>query len=170
MEIDLDLQRAASGVVLPDRQKFLQWIRQALAGAESAIAAGADRASAAVLPRQGVQLTVRIVETDESRMLNETYRHKSGPTNVLSFPFEAGELLDPPCIGDIVICAALVEQEAQQQHKSVESHWAHLVVHGVLHLLGFDHEEDRQAQAMERLEIVVMTGLGYASPYADQVA
>lgn len=115
-----------------------------------------------------VQLTVRIVGMAESRQLNENYRHREGPTNVLSFPFSEPGLLQPPLLGDVVICAPLVAEEAQEQAKSLEAHWAHLVIHGVLHLLGFDHQKAHEACEMEQREKDILRSLGYPDPYREQ--
>ncbi len=120
------------------------------------------------------QLTVRIVDEPEIKTLNETYRQKSGVTNVLSFPFEAppevpisklGELL-----GDIVICAPVVQQEAGLQHKPLLNHWAHLIVHGTLHLLGYDHLSEQQAEEMETMEINILAEFGIPNPYRETQA
>lgn len=116
------------------------------------------------------QLTVRVVDRDEAAVLNETYRHRQGPTNVLSFPVHEPGLVDPPLLGDIVICAPLVAAEAREQDKEIAAHWAHLVVHGVLHLLDYDHETDASAEAMEAIEIMVLGELGWADPYAENPA
>lgn len=115
------------------------------------------------------QMTVRIVDVSEMTQLNQQYRQKAGATNVLSFPFElppgvpaaAGE----DELGDLVICAAVVEQEAAQQHKAAVAHWAHMIVHGTLHLLGYDHLTDDEAQQMEMKEIAILESFGYANPY-----
>lgn len=111
------------------------------------------------------ELTVRIVDEAESEALNKQWRHCSKPTNVLSFPFEQTPSLDVLLLGDIVVCAPLIIQEAHAQKKPVEAHWAHLIVHGTLHLLGYDHLEDKQAHIMEDLEITILHRLGYANPY-----
>ena len=115
------------------------------------------------------QMTVRIVDVDEITQLNEQYRQKEGATNVLSFPFElppgVPEDAVDASLGDLIICAAVVEQEAETQHKSAEAHWAHMIVHGTLHLLGYDHLTDDEAQQMEAEEIVVLNQFGYANPY-----
>lgn len=116
------------------------------------------------------QLTLRVVDESEITRLNRDYRHKDAPTNVLSFPFDMPQgLPESECLGelgDVVICAAVVRREAARQGKSEESHWAHMVVHGTLHLLGYDHIVDAEAIEMESLEIRVLAGLGYADPYA----
>jgi len=113
------------------------------------------------------ELTVRIVGIPEITELNFTYRSKNSATNVLSFPFENLIELDVPLLGDIVICSEIVNNEAIDQGKSIESHWAHMVVHGCLHLCGFDHESDDQAKEMEVLEIAILNNLGYIDPYKD---
>jgi probable rRNA maturation factor len=106
-----------------------------------------------------------LVDEPESRALNERYRGKDRPTNVLSFPAELPEELDIPLLGDIVICAPLVAEEASSQGKPVEAHWAHLVVHGVLHLLGHDHQLESEAREMEALEVELLASLGFPNPY-----
>jgi len=115
------------------------------------------------------EITIRVVDTEEMSELNSTYRHKKGPTNVLSFPFtvpqEVEAEIDIPILGDIVICADVVNREANEQLKSPEAHWAHMIVHGIFHLLGYDHETDKDAGIMESLEIEIMQTLGFANPY-----
>jgi probable rRNA maturation factor len=105
------------------------------------------------------ELTIRIVNSKEMSELNSTYRHKQGTTNVLSFPG------DESYLGDIVICAEVVKHEACAQHKTLEAHWAHMVIHGVLHLLGHDHVKDDEAEIMEAIEIKTMNTLGFENPY-----
>jgi len=151
MTLELDLQIALDLPVLPNEADFRRWAEAALAGAGYA---------------KEAELTLRIVNEAEITALNETYRRKQGPTNVLSFPFEAPPEVDSSLLGDIVICAPVVLREAVSQGKTPEAHWAHLVAHGVLHLLGYDHDET-QAAAMESLEIRILTDLGYADPYGD---
>ncbi len=112
------------------------------------------------------QLCVRIVDEDEAAQLNETYRGHTGPSNVLSFAFDATQRTEPPLLGDIIICAPVVAREAESQQKSSRAHYAHMVVHGTLHLLGHDHETESQAEAMEALEREIIAGLGFADPYA----
>ncbi|MBS9433773.1 rRNA maturation RNase YbeY [Photorhabdus hainanensis] len=111
------------------------------------------------------EVTIRIVDEAESHDLNLTYRGKDKPTNVLSFPFEAPPEVDLPLLGDLIICRQVVEKEAEEQQKTVEEHWAHMVVHGCLHLLGYDHIEDDEAEEMESLETEIMQALGYTDPY-----
>ena len=126
-------------------------------------------ATAAVQPQsEEVEMTVRIVDEAESHALNLNYRGKDRPTNVLSFPFECPDEVELPLLGDLVICRQVVEREAQEQDKPVMAHWAHMVVHGSLHLLGYDHIEDDEAEEMESLETQIMTGLGFADPYLSE--
>ena len=126
-------------------------------------------ATAAVQPQSDeVEMTVRIVDEVESHALNLNYRGKDRPTNVLSFPFECPDEVELPLLGDLVICRQVVEREAQEQDKPLMAHWAHMVVHGSLHLLGYDHIEDDEAEEMESLETQIMTGLGFADPYLSE--
>ncbi|MGS6552627.1 rRNA maturation RNase YbeY [Escherichia coli] len=111
------------------------------------------------------EVTIRVVDTAESHSLNLTYRGKDKPTNVLSFPFEVPPGMEMSLLGDLVICRQVVEKEAQEQGKPLEAHWAHMVVHGSLHLLGYDHIEDDEAEEMEALETEIMLALGYEDPY-----
>lgn len=150
MDLHLDLQIAldTSGIQLPTEEQIRDWVSAALEG----------RLAEA-------EITVRIVDEVESEQLNVQYRHKSGPTNVLSFPFESDVPVEIPLLGDIVICAPVVVREAVEQHKEPLSHWAHILLHGTLHLLGFDHISDEDADAMERTEIQLMQKLGFSNPY-----
>lgn len=153
MILDLDLQLACEADNIPDIALFEKWVTHAI-GREM----------------EEAELTIRIVDEEESADLNDRYRGKIGPTNVLSFPFEPPEgldegALDIPLLGDLVICAPIVAKEADLQHKSEEAHWAHLVVHGSLHLMGYDHIAEEEATEMEALEVDVMQRLGYNNPY-----
>jgi probable rRNA maturation factor len=125
----------------------------------------------AVLARHAVaddsELTVRLVDVEESRALNRDYRGRDGPTNVLSFPFESPPGIALPLLGDLVICHPVVVREAVEQDKPLRDHYAHMVVHGTLHLLGHDHLEDDEADAMEALEREILAGLGIADPYRE---
>ncbi|WP_248730152.1 MULTISPECIES: rRNA maturation RNase YbeY [Halomonadaceae] len=114
------------------------------------------------------ELTIRFVEPDESRSLNRDYRGKDAPTNVLSFPFEVPPGVPLALLGDLVICHEVVEREAREQHKPLASHYAHMVVHGALHLLGHDHIEDDEAERMEQLEREILAVFGIADPYAQE--
>ncbi len=149
MSLDLDVSFAARRPWVPRRGQFKEW-------AEAALAAASERYA----------LSVRVVGAVQSRSLNAHYRHKDKPTNVLSF---AGAGLGPDgChnLGELVICAPVVAREAQAAGKSRESHWAHMTVHGVLHLLGFDHERSQEARKMASREIQILDRLGFSDPYA----
>ncbi|CAD6874895.1 rRNA maturation RNase YbeY [Methylomonas fluvii] len=147
----IDMQIATSAPH-PELGQFQQWADAALAIFED----GADS-----------ELVIRLVDAEEISELNQQYRHKSGPTNILSFPFEAPAGMDMDLLGDLVICAPLIAQEASQQNKLAEHHWAHITIHGVLHLLGYDHIEDQDAEQMEALEIEILSKLGIANPYME---
>ncbi|WP_338589598.1 rRNA maturation RNase YbeY [Shewanella khirikhana] len=151
LDLALDLQYAVKPDNLPTQAQFETWVRVALGDTM-------DEA----------ELTIRIVDTSESQQLNHDYRGKDKPTNVLSFPFEAPPGIELPLLGDLVICASVVENEALEQQKALEAHWAHMVVHGCLHLLGYDHIEDAEAEEMESLETTLITGLGFPDPYKEQ--
>jgi len=111
------------------------------------------------------EVTIRLVDEAESHELNLTYRGKDKSTNVLSFPFEVPPGIELPLLGDLIICRQVVEREAEEQGKPLEAHWAHMVVHGSLHLLGYDHIEDEAAEEMESLETEIMLALDYDDPY-----
>ncbi|OOF79591.1 rRNA maturation RNase YbeY [Rodentibacter caecimuris] len=145
----IDLQIATENTQgLPTESQITQW------------------ASAAVQPESdNVEMTVRIVDEAESHELNLTYRGKDRPTNVLSFPFDCPDEVELSLLGDLVICCQVVENEAIEQGKPLMAHWAHMVVHGSLHLLGYDHIEDEEAEEMESLETQIMQNLGFADPY-----
>ena len=133
--------------------------------ADAMISSWAQAAATAVLEHDA-QLSIRVVGLEEGTDLNESYRRGDGATNVLSFPFEEGDRLDPPLLGDVVICADVVLREALEQGKPATSHYAHMVVHGVLHLLGYDHQREREAQRMEALERAIMAEMGFDDPYS----
>lgn len=145
----VDLQIATENIEgLPTEEQIVQW------------------ATGAVQPEGNeVEMTVRIVDEAESHELNLTYRGKDRPSNVLSFPFECPDEVELPLLGDLVICRQVVEREASEQEKPLMAHWAHMVVHGSLHLLGYDHIEDDEAEEMESLETQIMQGLGFDDPY-----
>ena len=113
------------------------------------------------------ELTIRIVDEAESQELNHEYRGKDKPTNVLSFPFEAPAHVPIPLLGDLIVCKQVVEHEAVEQGKTLTAHWAHMIIHGCLHLLGYDHIEDEEAEEMEGIEKVIMKDLGFGDPYKD---
>ena len=146
----IDLQNPSGFADLPAKKFFRRWVEASL--------------------RQDfgdLEQTIRVVDRAESRELNARYRGRDGATNVLSFPAE-DEHLDYRCLGDLVICAPLVVAEAAERELPVEAHWAHLVVHGMLHLQGYDHEAPDEARAMESLEAEILDTLGYTNPYNDR--
>ena len=152
--LDLSVQYACNREGVPSRVDFRRWLRAAEPGA--------------------ARITVRIVDEDEGRELNRDYRGKDYATNVLTFAYAEGEALpgvpdqaeDGPLAGDLVLCVPVVVREAAAQGKTLEAHFAHLVVHGMLHLQGFDHENEVEAAEMEALETSILRTLGYADPYA----
>jgi probable rRNA maturation factor len=117
---------------------------------------------------EGTELVLRIVDEAEITALNQQYRGKGSPTNVLSFPYEALPGVETRLLGDIVICAPVVMREAIQQSKSLEAHWSHMVIHGVLHLLGYGHQDPDEAARMEQLEVRLLKQMGYSDPYRLQ--
>lgn len=156
MQLMLDLQQANESASVPPHSLFELWLKTTLEVAAEQSADGL---------KDEVELTIRIVDKPEIQHLNQFYRHQNRPTNVLSFPFEALPQVPLPLLGDLVICQPVVKEEAVQQNKSIQAHWAHMVVHGTLHLLGYDHLDDEQAEIMESLEITVLQQLGYLNPY-----
>ncbi|WP_049629619.1 rRNA maturation RNase YbeY [Cellvibrio sp. pealriver] len=119
---------------------------------------------------EDAEVSLYIVDEEEGQELNCEYRGKDYPTNVLSFPADIPEEVGVPLLGDLVVCAPVVEREAAEQEKVLAAHWAHMLVHGSLHLLGFDHIEDSEAEEMEALETEIITGLGYPAPYQELTA
>ena len=152
MSVDVDVQRVSASESIPDDKQFQQWAEAALIGKDS-----------------DFSLSVRVVDEDEAQRFNREYRAKDYATNVLSFPAElpAGlpDDLRKSQLGDLLICAAVVAREATEQQLSEVDHWAHLLIHGVLHLLGYDHEVTAEAEDMEALEIEILAGLGISDPY-----
>jgi len=146
----IDLQRVFESDGQPDQNSLQLWVDTALANVE-----------------EDTEVVLRIVDVDESAELNQNYRHKLGPTNILSFPFEAPDIagFESDLLGDLVICAPVLASEAQEQHKPLLDHWAHIVIHGVLHLLGYDHIDDADAQEMESKEIAILKQLNIPNPY-----
>lgn len=148
--LTLSVGYAAPRLGIPATPSFRRWVEAALRGAKR---------------RKTTELSIRIVDTDEGRMLNREYRGRDYATNVLSFPVELPPGIALPLIGDLAICAPVVAREAAEQGKPARDHWAHMTVHGVLHLLGYNHIEDTEAEAMEALETRILAGLGIANPY-----
>lgn len=146
MELELQIESTVTG--LPAEAEFRSWV---------------DAAAEGVDPE--TEIVIRVVDVEESAALNATYRGKSGPTNVLSFPFEAPPETGIKMLGDLVICAPVVQAEAGDQDKPPVAHWAHMVVHGTLHLRGFDHIDSDDAEIMESLERDILARLGFPDPY-----
>ncbi|MGF1727226.1 rRNA maturation RNase YbeY [Photobacterium nomapromontoriensis] len=152
MAMYLDLQIATDNQDgMPSEAEFQQWL-------ESAI----------TLFQPNAEVTIRLVDEAESHALNLEYRGKDKSTNVLTFPFEMPAGIELDLLGDLVICRQVVEKEAIEQNKPLNAHWAHMVVHGSLHLLGYDHIEDDEAEEMESLETEIMQKMGFADPYAAE--
>tara|TARA_R110001599_G_scaffold61708_7_gene171705 strand:- start:18729 stop:19220 length:492 start_codon:yes stop_codon:yes gene_type:complete len=146
--LDLDLQIACEAGDLPSQAQFESWAKAALQA-----------------HRDDAELSIRLVDIAESAELNLQYRQKIGPTNVLSFPADLPPELELPLLGDLAICKQVVEREAAEQGKACHDHWAHMVIHGTLHLLGYDHIDDDEAEIMEALEISLLKTLKISNPY-----
>ncbi len=146
----IEIQTVFASEGQPDRQQIQLWIDTALEGYD-----------------QDTEIVVRIVDEQESAALNEQYRHKAGPTNSLSFPVDLPEAIELDLLGDLVICAPVLAKEALEQDKILSHHWAHIIVHGVLHLLGYDHIDDAEAELMETKEIAILNKLHIQNPYTE---
>nr|WP_063572674.1 rRNA maturation RNase YbeY [Luteibacter rhizovicinus] len=151
-KLDVAVGYAAPRKGVPASASFRRWIEAALKGARR---------------RKASELSIRIVDIEEGQALNLQYRGRDYATNVLSFPVELPPGVDLPLIGDLVICAPVVAREAAEQGKKPADHWAHLTIHGTLHLLGYDHIDEAEAEAMEALETRILAGLGIADPYIE---
>ena len=151
----VDVQIACNDPGIPSDDEIRSWVELAVDSAGTEL-------------NGEIEVAVRVVDADEIRTLNGQYRQQDNLTNVLSFPagdshgLHGGDVL---LLGDVVVCAAVVSAEAEAQGKKIADHWAHMLVHGALHLLGYDHEADSEAAAMERLETRILTGRGVADPY-----
>ena len=145
----IDLQLACDNTGLPEEADFTLWVQRVLDAHENT----------------GHEVTIRIVTSEESQLLNHQYRGKDKPTNVLSFPFESPPGIELPLLGDLIVCADVVAAEAAEQGKSLSHHWAHMIIHGCLHLLGYDHIEEQDAREMEALEVELLAELNIKDPY-----
>jgi probable rRNA maturation factor len=152
VSLELELQIATQQDTVPSKERFVSWSRAALRD-----------------EREQSEIVIRLVDEDEVQKLNREYRGKDKPTNVLSFPSNLPEIVNSDLLGDLVICVPVVMRESQEQGKTPEAHWAHMVVHGVLHLIGYDHQNEDEAQTMERLEGEVMASLGFQDPYREEI-
>ncbi|HOY24289.1 MAG TPA: rRNA maturation RNase YbeY [Cellvibrio sp.] len=151
MPYQIDVEVNSSSTKIPSIENIEIWIRAALQSDEL----------------NQAEVSVYIVDEAESQELNAQYRGKDKPTNVLSFPADIPDEVGVPLLGDLVICAPVVEREAQEQGKTLDAHWAHMLVHGTLHLLGYDHVEDDEADVMEALETRLITQLNFPAPYIE---
>ena len=151
MTPQIHLQNVSTCSAIPERRQIRRWINAALTA----------KLANHPAPAANAEITVRVVDKLESATLNQYYRKKHGPTNILSFPFANNDEI----LGDLVVCAPLLIEEAQIQGKTAEAHWAHLIIHGTLHLLGYDHGNNEDAESMETKEIAIMAQLGYPNPY-----
>lgn len=149
MNVTIDLQNGSGMRPVPLKRQFKHWAMAAMNSIAS--------------ERTRCEVSIRLIDEVESADLNARYRQKQGATNILSFPVPAG--LPSPLLGDLAICVAVVEREATEQNKLSDAHWAHMTVHGVLHLNGFDHEDQQDAVEMEALEVLILEQLGYKNPY-----
>ena len=149
MNIELDVQREVEA--LPKDEDLLKWLNEILSFEN----------------HDDTELTIRFVDENEIAELNKEYRDKIGSTNILSFPFEVPDEVGLNLLGDLVICSDVVKKEAEEQNKNELAHWAHMIIHGTLHLLGYDHLNDEQAKVMEEKEIKILSQLGYSDPYLD---
>jgi len=147
----LDFQIATRSKQLPSEAMFKVWVDAVLKD-----------------PSQNSEIVIRIVDEQEMIQFNEQYRNKKATTNILSFPFEAPEGVESDLLGDLLVCAAVVEAEAAEQKKLLEHHWAHMIVHGVLHLIGYDHIIDAEAEEMEALEIKILKTITIDNPYEEK--
>lgn len=146
----LEIQNESESLLIPKEKQFKHWFDVVLTN-----------------DNQDSEIVIRIVDEDEMIQFNEQYRDKKGPTNILSFPFEVPEGVESELLGDLLVCAPVVEEEAEQQNKKLEQHWAHLIIHGILHLLGYNHIDNVEAEEMEALEINILSTIGINNPYQE---
>lgn len=147
MSLVVEVQRQVTQADLPEDRDFNAWANEAAGDVD------------------GAELVIRLVDNAESAELNGRFRNKPHATNVLSFPAEIPASVGELVMGDLVVCAPVVQAEAREQGKSEKAHWAHMIVHGVLHLRGYDHIDDAEAQKMEQLETDILARLGFSDPY-----
>ena len=147
--LQIEIQRGEGIGSVPDDEEFERWVD----------------AARHVVTKKNAALCIRIADDKEITELNRKFRHGIGLTNVLSFPYELSDEAGVCLLGDIVICASVVRREAEEQHKAVSAHWAHMVLHGILHLLGHDHQNSAESEVMEGMEAELLNQLGFADPY-----
>ncbi|MFA6037508.1 MAG: rRNA maturation RNase YbeY [Legionellales bacterium] len=150
-EITVDIEHHIEHPDCPSDEQIIEWVKLALSQ-----------------QKQDTEISIILIDDQEMSELNETYRHKKGPTNVLSFPFEKPEGLELSLLGDLAICVPQMLREAQEQHKPVYAHFAHLTIHGCLHLLGYDHIDTKSAEEMEQLEINLLKQINIPNPYQER--
>jgi len=157
MKLHIDLQFSdtlnTKMIFVPEKSQLRQWIKKSLSQQDK------------IKLKNAIEISVRIVDEKESAQLNKHYRNKNKATNVLSFPADVPDIIEPQLLGDLVVCQKVVEHEALQQKKILEHHWAHMIVHGCLHLLGYDHIEKKEAEEMESLEISILEKFNIPNPY-----
>jgi len=146
----LEIQNESESLFIPKKKQFKHWLDAVLKN-----------------DNQDSEIVIRIVDEVEMIQFNEQYRNKKGSTNILSFPFEIPDGVKSELLGDLLVCAPVVEREAGQQNKKLEQHWAHLIIHGILHLLGYNHIVDVEAEEMEALEINILSTIGINNPYQE---
>lgn len=147
----VDIQIESQSHYLPTPEQFQRWVDTILKNSE-----------------EDSEIVIRIVDEPEMIQFNEQYRQKKGTTNILSFPFDAPDEIESILLGDLLICAPVIEQEAQLQNKKLEHHWSHMIIHGILHLLGYDHIDNDEAKEMEALEINILSAMNIANPYQEK--
>ena len=148
----LDYQIASCSSKIPSESLFQYWV--------DAVLINEDEDS---------EIVIRIIDEDEMIAFNQQYRNKNGSTNILSFPYEVPEGFNSSLLGDLLLCAPVIEKEAVQQNKTLNNHWAHIVIHGVLHLLGYDHVDDEDAEEMESKEIEILKTIKINNPYQEKI-
>ena len=148
MKINVDIENFSSCENIPDEIFFHRWVSASLSS-----------------QKKRLEVVIRVINEDESAALNNRFRKKNVATNVLSFPADLPESLNFPLLGDLAICAQVVAREADEQNKDLVAHWAHIVIHGSLHLIGFDHEDDVDAKKMEKMETKILSEFYFPSPY-----
>ncbi len=146
----LEIQNESQSLLIPEKKLFKYWLDAVLKN-----------------ENQDSEIVIRVVDEDEMIQFNQRYRDKKGATNILSFPFEVPDGVESQLLGDLLVCASVVEREAWQQNKKLEQHWAHLIIHGILHLLGYNHIDDVEAEEMEALEINILSTIGINNPYKE---
>lgn len=165
MQVIIDLQDMLEKP-MPSLEQMQRWTEKALIAHHENEFTGPTSQEFITLNNEiDYELTIRIVDSEEIQSLNREYRGKDKPTNILSFPSDLPDFVDLPLLGDLVICLSIIESEAIEQEKLLEAHWAHIIIHGCLHLLGYDHINDEDANIMEPLETQILNTLGYKDPY-----